>query len=31
MTKVNPNNGIELKSDIFQWDMLTSDITFHWS
>ena len=25
MTKVNPNNGYEAKSDIFPWDMLKSD------
>ena len=25
MTKVNPNNGNETKSDIFPWDMFTSD------
>ena len=25
MTKVNPNNGNETKSDIFPWDILKSD------
>ena len=25
MTKVNPNNGNETKSDIFPWDMFKSD------
>ena len=25
MTKVNPNNGTETKSDIFQWDIFKSD------
>ena len=31
MTKVNPNNGNETKSDIFKWDILKLDIIFHWS
>ena len=31
MTKMNPNNETESKSDIFQWDILKSDIAFHWS
>ena len=26
MTKVNPNNAIETKSDIFLWDIFKSDI-----
>ena len=30
MTKVNPNNGNEIKSDIFSWDIIKSDIIFHW-
>ena len=30
MTKVNPNNGIETKSDIFPWDIFKSGIIFHW-
>ena len=30
MTKVNPNNGIETKSDIFEWKIFTSDTIFHW-
>ena len=30
MTKVNPNNENETKSDIFLWDKLKSDIIFHW-
>ena len=25
MAKVNPNNGIETKSDIFPWDIFKSD------
>ena len=29
MTKVNPNNGNETKSDIFHWDIFKSDIIFH--
>ena len=28
MTKVNPNNGRETKSDIFSWDILKSDTNF---
>ena len=31
MTKVNPNNGNEIKPDIFSWDIFKSDISFHWS
>ena len=31
MTKVNPNNGNETKSDIFPWDIFKSDVIFHWS
>ena len=27
MTKVNPNNGNETKSDIFPWDIFKSDVT----
>ena len=26
MTKVNPNNGKETKSDIFSWDIFQSDV-----
>ena len=26
MTKVNPNNGNETKSDIFPWDIFKSDV-----
>ena len=26
MTKVNPNNGNETKSDIFPWDLFKSDV-----
>ena len=26
MTKVNPNNGNEIKSDIFPWDIFKSDV-----
>ena len=26
MTKVNPNNGNETKSDIFSWDIFQSDV-----
>ena len=29
MTKVNPNNGNETKSDIFPWDIFKSEIIFH--
>ena len=29
MTKVNPNNEIETKSDIFPWDIFKSGIIFH--
>ena len=28
MTKVNPKNGNEIKSDIFLWDIFKSDIIF---
>ena len=28
MTTMNPNNGNESKSDIFQWDIFKSDIFF---
>ena len=31
MTKVNPNNGIETKSDIFPWNIFKSDMIFYWS
>ena len=31
MTKVNPNNENETKSDIFPWDIFKSDIIFHCS
>ena len=31
MTKVNPNNGNETKSDIFPWDIFKSVISFHCS
>ena len=31
MTKVNPNNGNDTKSDIFSWDIFKSDIVFHMS
>ena len=31
MTKVNPNNGNETKSDIFPWDVFKFYIIFHWS
>ena len=31
MTNVNLNNGNEAKLDIFPWDILNSDIIFHWS
>ena len=31
MTKVNPYNGNETKSDIFPWDILKTDIIFHQS
>ena len=31
MTKVNPSNGNETKSDISSWDIFKSDIFFHWS
>ena len=31
MTKGNPNNGNETKSDIFPYDILKSDIIFHCS
>ena len=29
MTKVNPNNGTETKSDIFAWGIFKSEIIFH--
>ena len=28
MTKMNPNNGNDTKSDIFPWDIFKSDIFF---
>ena len=28
MTKVNPKNGNETKSDIFKWDVFKSDTSF---
>ena len=31
ITKVNPNNWNETKSDIFPWNKFKSDIIFHWS
>ena len=31
MTKVNPNNVKETKSDIFPWDIFKSDIIYYWS
>ena len=31
MTNVNRNNGNEIKSDIFPWDIFKSDVIFHWS
>ena len=31
MTKVNPNNGNETKSDIFSWDIFKSGVISHWS
>ena len=31
MTKLNPNNGNETKSDSFPWDIFKSDTPFHWS
>ena len=31
MTKVNSNNENETKLDNSPWDMLKSDIAFHWS
>ena len=31
MTKVNPNNGNETKSEICPWGTVKSDIIFHWS
>ena len=30
MTKVNPNNENETKSDIFPWEILKSGFIFHW-
>ena len=29
MTKVNPNHGNKTISDIFPWDILKSDVIFH--
>ena len=31
MTRVNPNNGNETKSDIFSWDIFKSGIIIHLS
>ena len=31
MTKVNPNNENETKSDIFSMDIFKSDLAFHWA
>ena len=31
MTRVNPKNINEAKSDIFSWDIFKSGIIFHWS
>ena len=31
MTKMNPNNGNETKSDILPWDIFKSDVILHWS
>ena len=31
MTKVNRNNGNKKKSDILPWDIVKSDMIFHWS
>ena len=31
MTKVKQNNGNEIKREIFPWDILKSDIIYHWS
>ena len=31
MTKLNPNNTKETKSDIFPCDIFKTDIIFHWS
>ena len=31
MTSVNPNNGQQIKLDIFSWDIFQSDIIFQWS
>ena len=30
MTKMNPNNGNETKSDNLSWDIFKSDIVYHW-
>ena len=30
MTKVNPNNGNETKSDIFPWNIFKFDVIFDW-
>ena len=31
MAKVDRNNEIKKKSDIFPWDMFKSEIIFYWS
>ena len=31
MSKVNPSNGNEIKADFFPWEIVKSDIIFHWS
>ena len=31
MTKVNPNNGNKIKSDIFPWDIFIYDIKYDFS
>ena len=31
MTKLNPNDENETKSEIFSWDIFKSEIIFHWS
>ena len=31
MIELNPNNGNETKSNMFSWDIMKSDIIFHWS
>ena len=30
MTKVNPDNVLKKKSDIFLWDIFISEIIFYW-